>query len=106
MKKILLILLIFLILGCSSIDKTQAEAKAVVFVKSNVKFYAREENSTSTLGEYKIERLESTKESGGWNVAMHVSSTLGNETKQNDIVVSLDNSGNVLSLNGKKIKGK
>ena len=106
MKKIAVIAaLMFLLAGCSSISKNDAEQRAADFVKQNVKFFAREQNS-SVVGfqQYSIDSLSSYKESGNWVVAMHVTASLGNETKKNDMIVKLDGSGNIVEFNGKGVK--
>ena len=101
-KFFLLIFLIF-IMGCASIDKNTAEQKAIGFVNKNVRFFAKEQNSTLDLMQYKIDSMSSYQENNEWVVAMHISSQLGNETKKNDLIVRMDNKGNVLELNGKKV---
>jgi hypothetical protein len=93
------LLILSLLAGCSELSQQQIEAKATEFVKSNVRFFAREDNSTVGITQFKIENLKSTY-SDDWDVAMHVTAISGNETKQNDIAVKLDKAGNVLELNG------
>ena len=98
-------LIAFLLVSCSSIDKMQAESKAVDFVKKNVKFFARDENSTEDLQKYSIDGVTSYPEGKNWVVAMHVSSFVGNLTKNNDLVVKVDRGGKVIEFNGKKVPG-
>ena len=102
-----LIIILLLINSCASINKNQAEAKAVEFVKQNVKFFAREENSknsTLNLTQYSVESMTSFQEKSNWVVVMHVSAKAGNTSKKNDLVIKLDRNGDVAELNGKKVQ--
>jgi|SRR3989338_5048611 len=106
-KKILLvislIITLLLIDSCINITQPQAEAKALQFVKQNIKFFARDENSTVNLPEYTIGSITSYGESKNWVVLIHVSSRLGNEIKKNDLIIKLDNNGDIIEFNGKKV---
>lgn len=96
---------VLLLAGCSSaIGKIEAEQKAIQFVNKNVKFFARQENSTLDLPRYAVESITSYQQGSNWVVAMHVSARLGNETKKNDLVVKMNRRGDVLEFNGEKIK--
>lgn len=100
-------LLIFILLfanGCTYITKDEAEAKAAEFVGKNVKFFAREDNLTLKLPQYRIESMTSFRQNSDWFVVMHVSSKLGNQTKNNDLSIKLDGKGNVIEFNGKEVK--
>lgn len=94
---------LFLIVGCTSITQDEAEAKALQFINENVKFFAREENSTLNLPGYRVESMTSYKEDNNWVVAVHVSAELDGEIKKNDLLVKLNRKGEVIELNGKGI---
>lgn len=103
-KKILFILsILILINGCTSINKNQAEAKAVKFVNERVKFFAREEGSTVDLPQYSIDGITSYQEGKSWVVVMHVSSKTDNETKKNDLITKINKKGDVIEFNGRKV---
>ena len=99
----LVVLFSLLFYGCSSIGKPEAEKKALDFVNSNVKFYAKENNSSSVLAKYRVESISSYEEGGNWIVLMHISSEYQNNTKKNDITLKLNGKGNVVEFNGKKV---
>lgn len=98
----ILILTLLLSSGCS-INKTQAETKAIEFVNQNVKFFAREENSTLDLPNYNIESITIYEENKNWIVLMHVFAALNNETKKNDLVVKLNRKGDIIEFNGREV---
>jgi len=102
-KLLPLFLILLLINSCSGINKSQAEAKSIQFVNNNVKFFAREGNSTLNLPQYTIGSIKSYQENKNWIVAMHVSTGVGNETKKNDLLIKLNNKGDVIEFNGKKV---
>ena len=103
LKLLPLFLILLLINSCTNITKAQAEAKAIQFVNNNVKFFAREENSTLNLPQYTLDSITSYQENKNWIVVMHVSAKAGNETKKNDLLIKLDNKGDVIEFNGKKV---
>ena len=72
-----------LISGCSSIDKDEAESKALEFVNEKVKFFAKEEDSTLNLPQYDIDSINSFQEDKNWVVAIHVSAEVDGVTKEN-----------------------
>lgn len=96
---------IFLILisGCQSIDKQEAEDIALSFVKSNVKFFAKEGESQIDLPLYNIEEINSIKINNDWHVNIRISSDVDNETKKNDLQLTINNKGEIIELNGKKL---
>ena len=95
---------VIILSGCSAaISKEQAEAKAVLFVNSNVKFFAKSQDETTNLSAYKVDSTDSYKENNEWVVVMHVSSELGNETKKNDLTIRIDSTGEVSEFNGQKV---
>ena len=103
MKNAIFILALIFLAGCASISQQDAEQKAVGFVESNVRFFAKDDNSTVGLPQFTIDRISSINSDSNWDVVMHVTAKSGNETKQNDLSVKLDRKGNVLELNGKAI---
>lgn len=98
------LILISLLSGCSVITQAQAEAKAIQFVNQNVKFFSRQENSTLNLPQYTLDSIKSYRENKNWIVVIHVSAKLGNETKKNDLTIKLNNRGDAIEFNGKKVK--
>ena len=100
---ITLAILILISTGCSSISKTEAEARAVSFVKQNVKFYAKENNSNSSFDRYAISSLSSYKNGASWVVLMHISAGTANATKQNDLILRVDDAGEVFEFNGQRV---
>ena len=98
-----MVVLLSLLSGCTPINKDQAEAKALQFVNKNVKFFARQENSTLNLPQYTIDSMVSYQEDKNWVVAMHISSKIGNETKKNDLIIKLNGKGKVIEFNDKKV---
>ena len=105
-KFVFLAVSIFLIAGCSAISQKQAEAKAMQFVGNKVKFFARQENSTLTLPQHKIDSLTSYQEGKNWVVIMHVTAIVGNDTKKNDLAVKLNAQGGIIEFNGKKVSSQ
>ncbi len=104
MKKILSVLALAVLLSaCSSISKEQAEGKALEFVKANVKFYTKGSENRSDVPSYNFDRMTSYEKDGVWNVAVHVSAIIANDTKENDILVGVDKNGKVVSMNGKEV---
>jgi uncharacterized protein YceK len=103
-RKILFILFILILVsGCSSVNKNEAEAKAVEFVNEKVKFFAREENSTLDLPQYSIDSVTSYQENKNWVVVIHVSAKVENETKKNDLTITLNKEGEAIEFNGREI---
>jgi len=92
-----------LLASCSSISEQDAQAKALLFIKQNVKFYAQQNSEASDVTEYAIDYATTQWNGDTWVVAAHISATLANSTKQNDLLVELDRKGNVISLNGKPV---
>ena len=95
--------LIFLT-ACSSIDKNQAEANAILFVDKNVVFYSKQENSTMNLTKYSVDSMLSYKEGSNWFVVMHVSAKVNEQVKKNDLSIKLNRKGEVVEFNGKDVK--
>ena len=105
-RAIFIVFIIFLMLagGCRAIDKKKAEYITAEFVKKSVKFFARNENVSVSLPSYRISGINSYRENNSWVVIMHVSSKLGNDTKENDVTAKLDDNGNIVEFNGKKFE--
>ena len=103
LKLLPLFLILLLINSCTNITQAQAEAKAIQFVNQNVKFFSRQENSTLNLPQYILDSMKSYQENKNWIVVMHVSAEIGNETKKNDLLMKLNNKGDVIEFNGKKV---
>lgn len=95
---------LLILVGCASITQDQAEKKSIDFVKNNVRFFAKTDNSTLGLPQYNIESISSYKDEDVWVVAMHVSAHMLNETKKGDMTVKISKSGKVFELNGKKVE--
>jgi galactitol-specific phosphotransferase system IIB component len=100
---IICIIILLLINGCSRINQNQAEAKALEFVNKNVKFFAREENTKIDLPKYNIDSLSSYQKDSDWIVIIHVSASIDNKTKKNDLIVKVDKRGKVIEFNGVKV---
>lgn len=98
-----IVVLVVLLLGCSGISKEEAQAISEKFVRKNVRFFARDETDTVDLPIYTVEHKHSFENENGWAMIMHVSATLGNETKKNDVVVEVSKNGEIVSLNGKMV---
>ena len=103
---VLLILVVLISAGCNAIDKSTAEANAVRFIDSNVKFFAREENSTLGLSQYSIDSVTSYQEGKNWVVAVHISAQVVNGTKKNDLIIKLNKKGEVIEFNGNSVPTK
>ena len=103
MRKAVFLLFLLMIGGCAAIDKTKAEGVAAEFVNKNVRFFAKQENSTLGLPQYSIDSITSAYKDKEWIVVMHISSKVGNETKKNDLAVKLNSKGNVVEFNGQKV---
>ncbi len=105
MKRILMIIfLISLILlqACSSIDQSHAEYIARKFVEQRVKFFSAEADSDTDLTEFDT-TINSYQEGKVWVVNMHVEAKMDNETKKNDIVIKVNQKGEVVEFNGNKV---
>jgi hypothetical protein len=102
MKNKIILVLCLLLVSCTSIDKSQAEAIGVSFVKQNVKFYSKEEVRID-LPSFEISALNSYKEGSLWVINMHVESKLLNETKKNDLFIKINSKGQVVDFNGQKV---
>ena len=96
-------ILVLMLIGCTGITQADAEAKAKQFVNQNVKFFVSEENSTTNLSRYNVDSLTTYQEDKNWVVVMHVSAKVSNETKKNDLVIKLNNKGDVVEFNGQKV---
>ena len=86
--------------ACSSITQKDAETRAIQFINSNVKFFAKENNETSDIARYSIGSVSSYQQNAHWIVIANVKGVLGNDTRQRDLVIEVDSSGNIVSLNG------
>ena len=104
---VMFVVLLFMLTACSqTVSKDVAEKNAVDFVKSRVKFYSRDEQTTiaSTVQEAKVSSLSSYLENSEWVVAVHVESEVNGTVKQNDIVIKVDaKTGKVSEFNGVKV---
>jgi hypothetical protein len=106
LKIFLVFFMLFILIvvnGCASVNKEEAEAKALEFVNEKVKFFAKEEDSTINLPQYSIDSITSYQENKNWVVIIHVSSKVDNETKKNDLIIKLDKKGEVIEFNGKEV---
>ena len=104
MKIFIVLCLLALVSGCSSISKTDAEAKSLAFVNENVKFFSKEGDSTLNLPQYSIDSMTSYQEGKDWVVIIHITADVANETKKNDLVVRVNNKGQVSEFNGQKVQ--
>jgi hypothetical protein len=103
LKLLAMVFLLVLVNGCSAITKERAEAEAVKFVNENVRFFTREANNTLGFPDYSIDSIESYKEGKDWVVVMHISAKRGNETKDNDLAIKVNNKGQVVEFNGRRV---
>ena len=102
-KILFMLLALILINGCSSINKDEAEVKALEFVDEKVKFFAKEEDFTLNLPKYDIESITSYQENKNWVVVIHITARVNGETKKNDLTIKLNRKGEVIEFNGKNI---
>ncbi|HLC49901.1 MAG TPA: hypothetical protein VJI97_00565 [Candidatus Nanoarchaeia archaeon] len=98
-----LVMLLVFLAGCASITQQEAELRAAEFVKSNVKFFAKDRESDIDLPQYSVEKTDSYQESGNWVVVMHISSQINGTEKKNDLTVKFDRKGNIIEFNGRKL---
>src|SRR3989344_8558323 len=92
-----------LLVACSGVSQQDAEQTAMTFVKAQVKFYSTENVSAINLPEYTVSVIESYRDtSGEWVVVVHVEALYNGSTKQNNLVVHIDDSGNVVAFNGRR----
>jgi hypothetical protein len=106
MKKALvfsLIVLSFILLGCSSTSQKEAESIAQGFVDQNVKFFSQQQGVPETLGSVNEPTVMSHREGELWIVIIHVSSEVNGTMKQGDLIVKVDKKGEVVEFNGKKL---
>lgn len=87
-----------LLSGCSGISQKDAEEKAIEFVKSKVKFYTKESNQTKVISDPVASSIGSYREGQDWVVVMHILADSGNGTKKSDILVKVDEKGNVVDF--------
>jgi hypothetical protein len=99
----LLVALLILANGCASISKSEAEAITGDFVNKNVKFYTKTGESSLDLPGHSIDSITSYKEGNNWVVIAHVSAQVGEEVKDNDLVLKINSKGEVIEFNGKEI---
>jgi hypothetical protein len=92
--------------GCKEIDKLQAEDIAMQFVNKNVKFFARDENSTLNLPQFEVDKVNVHKEDKNWVVVMHVSSKAGNLSKEKNLTLKMSGKGDIIEFDGKPINVK
>ena len=102
MKKIAAILLVFatfILIACSKeISQNEAQEKALQFVKAKIKFYTKNDNQTNIVQEPKTSSVDSYKDSDFWIVTMHIVGESANGTKNNDLMVKVDQKGNVIDV--------
>jgi len=84
--------------GCSGISQKDAEEKAIEFVKSKVKFYTKDSSQTKIISAPVASSIDSYKEGQNWVVIMHILADSGNGTKKSNILVKVDNKGNVVDF--------
>jgi len=75
---------------------------ALDFIDSNVKFYTQEAEDKQNVSQYSIERVTTVFEKNQWHVVAHIES-LSNESKDNDIMITLDKKGQVVAFNGREV---
>lgn len=104
MMGIVLLMMVLGISACSQgITQENAEQIAQEFVAKNVKFFIKENNSSSLVGEVNVPTATSYQEGSLWVVAIHVSSQVDDTLKKNDLIVKIDRKGNVIEFNGQKL---
>jgi hypothetical protein len=105
LRMMVIAMLLVSVSACSQgITQENAEQIAHEFVAKNVKFFTREENSSSLVGEVNVPTATSYLENGVWVVAIHVSSMVEGVEKKNDLIVKVDRKGNVVEFNGQKLE--
>lgn len=105
-KAFLIISLLFIIFleACSSVDQGYVEFVSKKFVEEKVRFFSKSGQRVIDLPTYNISSINSYKEGRYWVVNMHVLARLGNETKENSVILKINGKGNVVEFNGNKVK--
>jgi len=105
MKEVMAVLVLSLLISaCSaSISQQQAESIALGFIAQNVKFYTKSENTSSLVGEVNVPTATSYLEGDVWVVVAHITTSINQTEKKNDIVVKVDHRGRVREFNGQKL---
>ena len=100
-----LILLLFLVACSSGITQEQAAGNAKDFIQKQVRFFATDGDIPQTLFEYQFTAEDSYETDSEYVFAYHVEATYGNETKKNDITITVDKkTGLVTSLNDQRVR--
>jgi len=102
-KFVIVSLFLLFLIGCSFVDQKHAELIAKNFVNQRVKFFSQDEEIREDLPQYNISSITSYKEGGTWTIILHIESKLNNVTKDNDLVVKVNEKGDVMEFNGKKV---
>ncbi|MBL7056414.1 hypothetical protein ISS07_05870 [Candidatus Woesearchaeota archaeon] len=100
---IVMVIALFLISGCSSLSKEQAEQTALSFINSNVKFFAKDQEERKDLPQYNIGSMTSYQEGSDWVVIAHISAELEDEEKTNDLSVRINREGKIIEFNGREV---
>ena len=85
---VFLFLLLFMTACSEQLSQSEAEDIALGFVKSNVKFYARNESDMDFVDAYTLEVTESYQQAEDWYVFVNVTSSM--DEKGAKMVVVLD----------------
>lgn len=89
-KLITLIIISTLLLGCKSVSQEEAIQITQDFVNKQVKFYVSEDNETPIVSRASITILNTVKQNDEWQVYLNIKSDLDNETKQSNLLVTVD----------------
>ena len=99
-----------LISGCKSkpapgMSKEEAINLTEQFVAEHVKFYSKNGTSTISIPEYTFANKEAIDEGLTFSVKIHVTATLGNESKERDMAAKVDKkSSRITEFNGQKVE--
>ena len=96
--------------GCASqkkqttISSEAAVSAAQQFVKDHVKFFSRNASGTIDLPSYQFNDTQISEAMGLYTVTLHVSATLGNETKVKTLNTVVDKAtGEVVTFNNQSL---
>lgn len=94
------LVLVLLVVSCSSVNQQRAEQNAVDFVRARVVFYSRLNDSSQNVNEYTTQVTSSNKIGYKWYIKIQISTTINNTLKQKDLAVVVDSrNGRVIEFN-------
>ncbi len=98
------LILLIVLAGCQSVTQEKAQVIARVFIATQVKLFARANDSMNTnVSDSDVRLVLESRKSQGYDFTYNMSGIVDGAQRSALIVISVSKQGKVISLNGKPI---